>query len=199
MKIGVDYAEKLKVAEAAYESDNMAVAISAFKELAEKDVAEACQYLGLIYRTGDGVDKSDSISKRWYSRYVFLLQTKSRSGCQSASYALAKLYQYGEHVCRDERKALNMFFELAEDGFVEAQYTLATFFLNGWCSCNMDTSKYEFWLEKSAMANHPEAMYYYGLKLIDGGDLELGKTFLLKSASNGFWLAKKKGDGGSIN
>lgn len=190
MKIGLDYAEKLKIAEAAYESDNIAVAISAFEELAEKDVAEACQYLGLIYRTGDGVDKSSSISKRWYSKYVFLLRSKSESGCQSATYALAKLYQYGEHVCQDESKALNMFSELAEDGFVEAQYTLATFFLNGWCKCRVDNSKYKFWLEKSAIADHPEAMYYYGLRLIDDGDLELGESFLLKSASNGFWLAK---------
>lgn len=181
---------RLKKAEAAYEADKMEYAISAFQALADEGIPQACQYLGLIYRTGDGVEKNDLAASQWYSKYVFLLQNQSRSGSNSAKYDLAKLYQYGEHVNKNEGKALKLFTELAEDGFRDAEFSLASFFKHGWCQCPINEKKYVFWLKKAAEHHHPEAMYYYGLMLVKEGDVKNGEKLLSESAGYGFWLAQ---------
>lgn len=191
--------DKLDRAIELYEKDLMDESISLFKELANKDVCEAHQYLGMIYKHGDGVPKDIDESNKWYDSYFRLLIDRSESGDINARKKLASMYEYGDGISENKEKALELYISLAEEGDAESQFHLSTLFEHGWAGLEPDVEQCSFWLIEALNAGYPEAEYKYATVLLSKNDEHIPTqsefneaTYLLQKAGNsGFWPAKE--------
>lgn len=174
----------------AYEGESLAEALRLFTLLAERDHPEACQYLGLMYRTGDGVPKDESKAAFWYAKHTVLLRRLAESGDLDALVGLGKLYQHGQVVATDHTKAVAAFEKAANAGHVGAQFHLATLYKHGWCGLPQDDVRYQEWLALAAKSGHPEALYLSGLQLIHERRDDAIKL-IKRAAESGFWPARE--------
>lgn len=172
----------------AYEGENLSEALRLFTLLADRDHPEACQYLGLMYRTGDGVPKDESKAAFWYSKHTLLLRRLAESGDLDALVNLGKLYQYGQAVTADHAKAVAAFEKAANASHAGAQFHLASLYKHGWCSLPHDEVRYHEWLALAAKSGHPEALYLTGLELIHDRRDDAIKL-IKRAADSGFWPA----------
>lgn len=176
----------------AYENYNMDCAIDIFTRLANGGHPYACQYLGLIYKTGDGVQKDLGVSRLWYAKHRAFVEERSFSNDVYAMLELGKIYQYGDNVDSDCEKAFSLISRSAERGCADAQLHLAMIFQHAWCGCSQDHIKYEYWLCKAAENGHAEALYLRGLSLIRiEGRHEDGMDMIEIAANKKFWPAQQ--------
>jgi len=180
-----------KQVEAAHEAGDLDLAITLLTQLAQEENSKACVYLGLIYRTEKEVQDSQ-LSTLWYSRYVFLLKKRAEAGDLESLFALGNMYQYGDILKQDEKKAVSIYQQCADAGLIEAQFHLSGLYQYGWCGCPMDEDSFLYWLEKAVSNHHPEALYTKGLYLSeDGVPSEESYSLIRQSAQLGFWPAKE--------
>ncbi len=76
-----------------------------------------------MYRLGNGVQKNDEESAKWYKL--------SADGGFSASVNLANIYADGKGVKKDIKKAVSLYKDAAKKGNDMAQSNLAAMYLNG--------------------------------------------------------------------
>jgi len=187
-----DQLQRFSLAVSAYEADDMAVAFQFFEALANEGNAGACQYLGLMFKTGDGVVKDIAIAKFWYAKHRNLLQERTMAGNADATLSLAKLYQYGDNVEVNWQKALLLIRRAAESGHSGAQFHLATIHKYAWCGCEQDLISYSYWLNEAVAKGHAEALYMRGIELAETQHgRETGIDHVRKAASKGFWPAQQ--------
>ncbi|MBU2709194.1 sel1 repeat family protein [Zooshikella marina] len=183
------YDAMLDKAKAAYESNDTETAIALFTYLAQKGVAKACQYLGVIYSYGDGVLNTEARGKKWQKMLIDILQRRADDGDIDAMYELAKHYLHGEFVIRNGNKAKSLFFNAANRHHAGAQFQLAMLYKVGTNSCPADHDLYRYWLMKAAYNLQAEAMYYYGLELMRSNKKQASEWFIQEARMKGFWLA----------
>lgn len=184
--------QRFSRAVSAYEADEMEVALQLFEALANEGVAKACQYLGLIFETGDGVMKDLAIANFWYTKHRRILQECAMAGDADAALDLAKLYQYGDNVEVDWPKALLLFRRAAEGGHADAQFHLATIYKYAWCGCNQDLKSYDYWLNEALGKDHAEALYLRGIELAQTQEgRDTGLEYVRKAAAKNFWPAQE--------
>lgn len=80
-----------------------------------------------------------------------------------AQYELAKCYQKGEAVDKDEKAAAEWLLKAAKKNCVNAQYELAKCYLNG-AGVKKDEKEAEMWMKKAADRGHKDAKAYFEKK-----------------------------------
>jgi len=92
--------------------------------------------------------------------------------------------------------AFNTANEAAKNGDIEAQYRLGRMYSQG-LIVQKNSKKSFYWIEKAALSDHQEALYFLGLIYLSGTkpaqkDHEKGVMYLTRSAELGLLQAKKK-------
>jgi TPR repeat protein len=93
----------------AYTAGDHERALHNFQESAEKGVADAQFYTGLMYAEGEGVTRSYAEAVKWYEKAAAQNQP-------DALFALAKLYVIGGGVAPDPAKAIELY-KRAEEAY----------------------------------------------------------------------------------
>lgn len=185
-----DLEKKLKEAEDLYEKDEMDRAIDLFHQLAENGNAQAFLYLGLIYKSGDGVISDVEKSRKYYLEYFEIIKNKAAKEDWGSVFELGRLYQYGTIVSVDNGLAIKYIQAAAFAGVAEAQFHLANIYKYGWAEVPINGHKYGFWLEKSVKSEHPEAIFFYAMEIVNlQGVTDEVIALVRKSAMLGFWVA----------
>ena len=125
----------------------------------------------------------------WSSRYIFLLNRLAKSNVLDAQFELARCFQYGDCVSCDEARAIELYEDCANRGYSKAQFHLSCLLQFGWCGLKVDADKRIYWLQKSAEAEFPEALYDLGLVHLQLQDKDQGLKLIERSATLGFWPA----------
>jgi TPR repeat protein len=94
---------------AAYTAGDHERALKFFQEAAEKGVADAQFYTGLMHAEGQGVARSYAEAAKWYEK-------AAEQNQPDALFALAKLYVIGGGVAPDSAKAIELF-KRAEEAY----------------------------------------------------------------------------------
>lgn len=103
---------------------DMPGAIRFYKRAADKGMRSAQYNLGVIYATGNGVEKNPEQAFKWYAR-------AAANGHPTAQYNLGIFYRDGRGTTADARKAIEWLAKAAENGNVFAQINLARMFTLG--------------------------------------------------------------------
>jgi len=81
-------------------------------------------YLGWLYRTGRGVQKSNAEAIKWW-------KLAAENGSVDAQYALGSIYRRGDGLLKSGAEAVKWWKLAAESGSVDAQYALGWIYRNG--------------------------------------------------------------------
>ena len=103
---------------AAYLRGDYAAAYRGFGRLARQGNADAQNYLGVMYRFGEGVPQDYAEAVKWYRR-------AAERGNADAQNALGFMYGDGKGVRRDDAEAMRWYRRAAEQGHATAQGNLA--------------------------------------------------------------------------
>jgi TPR repeat protein len=152
--------------------------------------AEVYEHLGYIYKVGNkDVAKNPLLSKRYYHKFYCLLKEMAETGDANAALRLARGYQYGDNIEKDESRAMSYYLAAASAGDPDAQFHLGCIYRYGWCGVDADLVQFEHWLDKAVELDWPEALHEKSKLLRDAGDFTRADSLLLKAAVLGFWPA----------
>ena len=168
-------------AEAAYDVGHFEHAIELFRQLATDQHAGAQNYLGVMYSSGQGVAKDDTVAFKWFRR-------AAEQGYAKAQFNLALHFQYGRGVEKDEAIALDWYHRAAEQGNADALHMLGLmYFLGEGVSTDKKTA-FE-WLRLAAEKDHAGAQRVIGLMYFAGEGVAMDKSkgflWTRKAAKNG--------------
>ena len=125
---------------------NYVAAEQCYRVAADLDLAEAQFALARLYDEGvKGIEQNTLEAIKWYKR-------ASEQKHVEALFTLGYIYQFGQEVPKDEKKALAYYLESAQLGHVEAQFNLGRLYQ----------------LSKSALQNNAEAIRWYALAVAQG-------------------------------
>ncbi|MBE6257226.1 MAG: toll/interleukin-1 receptor domain-containing protein [Prevotella sp.] len=203
-----------------FESKKFGKAVSWFRGSAEKGNASAQCYLGYLYESGIGVEKSDIEAVNWYTKAAeqgdILAQNNLGSmyregrgvhknveeaarwfriaasqGSKLAQYNLAIMYLTGSGVPQDEAEAVKWYREAAEQGLPQAQYSLGNMYRTGSGLNEKDESEAVKWFKKAAEQGLADAQHNLGYMYYNG----CGTKRDIDEAVN--WLKKAAAQGHS--
>ncbi len=189
MQIPEKYLKKFSDGEKYYEIDDISTAIKIFYELAIENIPDACNYLGRIYRTGDGAPKDLDLANYWYGRQRNILINLANDGNPHAALEIGKIFQYGNHIEINNNRASTYIRQAAMAGEAEAMFHLSNLKKYGWCGFKENEEESIFWLRKAAEAGQSEAMYTYGMMAMRENEMEQGLAMIRKAKDAGFHLA----------
>lgn len=119
-------------------------AIRYFRQSAEKGIRSAQYNLGVMYATGDGVEKAPEEAIKWYRQ-------AAENGHANAQYNLGVFYREGLGTPADPKRALEWLTQAAENGNAFAQINLARMYTLG-NGVPKDLTRAYKWLE---VLQHP--------------------------------------------
>ena len=96
----------------------------AWEDLARKVNPKAQYNLGLVYTTGQAVQKDERIAAQWFRK-------AAEQGLIDAQYRLGLLYHTGHGVEPNMQEAAHWYRKAAEQGSRQAQFDLGTLHENG--------------------------------------------------------------------
>ncbi len=117
------------------------------------------------------------------------LQTEAQSGNLDAQLKLARAYDRGNGVSKNDQEALKWYRSAAEHGNPEAQENLGVIYLAGEI-VKQDKHEAFAWFQKSARQGNADAMYDLGAAYYNGDGIETNDTLSFAW----FTLAKEAGD-----
>ena len=128
------------------------------------------RFLGVSYKTGDGVDKDPAKAIEWY-------QKAAEAGDTTAMVNLGVSYKTGDGVDKDPAKAIEWYQEAAEAGDTTAMRFLGVSYKTG-DGVDKDPAKAIEWYQKAAEAGDTTAMVNLGVsyKTGDGVDKDPAKA-----------------------
>jgi hypothetical protein len=146
---------------------------------------EGQYYLGLLHRTGHGVEKSPEDSFNWFL-------ASAEQGFVEAQYELARAYSRGEGVKASNPESERWLTEAANNGHVRAQFFLANALDQG-RGVTQDRAAALGWYRRAAEAGHLVAQRELGLRYLQGIATEANPDEALR------WLtsAAKAGEAGA--
>ena len=148
--------------EAGSGSADVAKAIEALRQSAEKGNAEAQFRLGVIYGNGDegiGIDQQKAMS--WFKQ-------AARQGHENALITMAWMYANGSGVETDEPRARELYLLAADHGSAKAQYVVATMYRFAQYGAPKDLSKALHYYTESANRGFATAQFALGKLLVEG-------------------------------
>lgn len=144
-------------------------------------------YIGVMFNTGQGVEKSHTQAAHWFGLAAHL-------GLAGAQFNLAVLHAKGQGVQLSDEQALYWFEQAANQGDREAQYYLGSMHLNGRAVIPSDENAFK-WFKKAADLGHLIAQFNIGVMYYEGigvkQSYEKGLFWLNKAADQKFQPAKK--------
>jgi len=117
------------------------------------------------------------------------LHTEAQSGNRDAQLKLARAYERGNGVQKDDQEALKWYRSAAKNGNPEAQENLGVIYLAGEI-VKQDKQEAFTWFQKSARQGNANAMYDLGTAYYNGDGIENNDTLSFAW----FTLAKEAGD-----
>ena len=154
-------------------------AIHWFEQAADNGRIDACNQLGDIYEA-QGAFRNAAL---YYEKAVI-------AGDLEGYCNLGYCYQEGQGVVLNSAKALELYRVAADHGYVRGYMCVANCYMNG-IGVEENYGEAYNWLVKAAEAGSPQAMYYCGSLLADGGeglkaDPKAAKAWYKKAAAAGF-------------
>ena len=134
-------AKELRLVIDQYAAGDFKDAASGFKSLAKQGDPRAQFYLGLMYRNGEGVPRSDERAIYWYAK-------AAEQGHPDAQFNLGLIHDSGDGVPRDAQRALYWYTKAAQQGNNNARFYL--------------------WYIKASEHKDPDAQFYLGLMYRNG-------------------------------
>lgn len=154
-----------------------------YKNLAEKDNAEAMYQCGLILEAGDGVLKNNNEANRYF-------KLAADRGYVNAMYKYAINLKNGNGIQENKQESVRYFYMAARAGKIEAMSEYAAARLFGLGS---PIDKYEAlsWIQKSIERDDPMGLFLYSYILYTGDcgmntDKIDSAIYLKKSADRGY-------------
>lgn len=115
-------------------------------------------------------------------------------GNTTAMINLANLFQQGQGVSEDQKRALELVLQAAELGDARAQYEIGIAYEKG-DVFPRDIEKAGAWLKKSAEQDYADGQFAYGVWLATGGGKGLEKATAAQRSAALAWLQKAKSNG----
>lgn len=115
-------------------------------------------------------------------------------GNTTAMINLANLFQQGQGVTEDQKKATELVMRAAEAGDARAQYEIGIAYEKGH-TVGRDIERAASWLKKSAEQNFADGQFAYGVMLATGHGKGVDKATAEEKASALEWLNKAKARG----
>lgn len=125
---------------AAMQKQDYAKALSLWQKLADNGDSHAQFNLFLMYDTGLGVQRDDTVAAKW-------LRKAADQGLAEAELDLGAAYYRGLGVPGSATEAARWYRKAASQGLAEAQFNLGTLYLNGE-GVPRDDAKALYWLGK---------------------------------------------------
>ena len=129
-----------------------------YRLAANQGHAGAQLHLGLLYDSGDGVEKNEALAAQWYRK-------SADQGNADAQVNLGLMYLNGSGVAKNEGAAVHCFRMAAETGHPKAQFNLGALLYNG-VGGNPDLGQVYQWWTLAALKGHPSAQK--NLELVAG-------------------------------
>jgi TPR repeat protein len=133
-----------------YAEENFSEAFQWCQLAASGNLAWAQFNLGLMYRKGEGVARSDVEAAHWYRKAAL-------QGHAEAQQKLADLYFLGQGVQRSYAHAAEWYRKAAEQGNAEAQFQLGHLYSLGQ-GVEHDYTQSRYWTRQASLQGHAEAM-----------------------------------------
>lgn len=115
-------------------------------------------------------------------------------GNTTAMINLANLFQQGQGVTEDQKKATAFVLQAAEAGDARAQYEIGIAYEKGHTVAR-DIEQAAAWLKKSAEQNYADGQFAYGVMLATGHGKGLDKATADEKTEALEWLTKAKDRG----
>lgn len=112
-------------------------------------------------------------------------------GNTTAMINLANLFQQGQGVTEDQKKATELLQQAAQAGDARAQYELGIAYEKGH-TVSRDIAQAAAWLKKSAEQNYADGQFAYGVMLATGQGKGLDKATPQEKSEALEWLNKAK-------
>ena len=128
--------------QAAYESEDYAMALRFWRPLADQGDAAAQHKLGNVYRLGQSVPKDPTEAARWYRK-------SADQGHARAQYRLAWMYIFGQGVPQSDAEAAKWYRKAAEQGDADGQLVLGSMYHEAWLVAQ-DYAEALKWYRKAA-------------------------------------------------
>ncbi len=173
--------DKVTLGNRAYKARNYKLAVSHWRSAALSGNAAAQSNMGLAYRTGNGVPKSDEEAIKWDRK-------SANQGYKYAQYDLGRAYQNGRGVPKNDKEALKWYRKAAVQGYPKAQFSVGYFYSVG-RGVPQDYKQAAQWYRKAALQgdaasqNNLGSLYWHG-RGVPKSDPEAVKWFR-KAALNG--------------
>ena len=129
----------------AWESEDYATALKEWRPLAEQGNADAQDWLGHMYRYGQGVTEDKAEAAKW-------IRKSAEQGYAEGQLSLGRLYAEGEGVTKDHAEAVKWYRKAAERGDALAQVRLGGLYEDGDESVLQDLVAAHMWFN-IAVAN----------------------------------------------
>jgi TPR repeat protein len=159
--------------------------LSILTPLANQGNAEAQNFLGTLYETGEAVTHDDKLALEWYSK-------SAQNGFAKAQANLGFLYEKGKGVSQDANLAKLWITKAAEQNLGIAQQSLGFYYSIGF-GVQQDYAQAFKWYSLAAQQNLAGAEYNLGIIYQNGlgvtKDLNLALFWYQKSADQGFQKA----------
>ena len=150
-----------KLAKEAFEDDEPYLAARIWSAMAEKGVADAAYRLGMLYDSGNGVERDASRAAYWYRR-------AAEDGHVYAQHNLAVAYANGDGVELNYDLALSWWKQAARFGNADSQYNLGIVYAIGVHGVRRNISMAKKWWRKAAMKGDAMAQYNLGTIYVNG-------------------------------
>ena len=154
LKTMYEIAQNYRIGDNGYEK-NEEEAIKYYKIVAEDGDAEndfersSCYFLGLIMEDNE-TEEDDIEAVSWYEKAI-------QKGSLGAANNLALMYEYGEGVTKDYKKAMELFKQAADGGNSTAMINIGYNYEFGECGQKMDLKKALKWYKKAEKNDDDDA------------------------------------------
>ena len=166
----------------AYNAGDYSAALKEWRPLADRGLAEAQFYLGIMYHNGVGVQRDFRLAMKWY-------RMAAVQGYPEAQNNLAVMYAKGEGVEVNPVEAAKWHRLAADQGDVMAECSVAEAYREG-LGVEIDLKEAMKWYLKAAEAGHAGAQYNVGVMYSNGDgvppDLNLAVKWYRTAAGQGF-------------
>ncbi len=126
------------------------LAANSYRVAAEHGDLDAQRWLGLAYKTGDGVERNLDESAKWYRKVADSYRKSAEQGDARAQASLASCYSLGEGVLQNQFEANNWDRRAAAQGDSIAQYGLGLKYYDGNKGVPKDFVQAYMWFNLSA-------------------------------------------------
>ena len=153
-------ADEVKRGEEAWKSGDYDQALKLLRPASQQGDALAEYRLGVMYATGQGVERDFTEATRWFRK-------AAEQGQADAQYSLGLRYLNGEGVKRDYAEAVRWFRAAATQGQREAQYCLGLRYVLGQ-GVEQDYAEAARWFRAAAEQGHADAQFSLGMRYLAG-------------------------------